>query len=255
MGSDRGTGYSFTEDPREIFAQFFGRGTNPFDEFMEVGPSGMSNGYKFLPTMGGLGGLGGFKLRSGSQSTHKHQDAPVEYKLSLSLEELYSGCSKKMKISRQVVTPYHDITREDKVVVVDVKPGWKAGTKITFPKEGDQAIGKIPSDVIFVVGEKQHQHFERDGNNLIHKAKVTLKNALCGGYTIALPLIEGGSIKKTLDGVIHPGTIDIIRGHGMPISKQPGVRGDMLVSYDIIFPTNFTEKDKNKLGSILSFYQ
>lgn len=43
----------------------------------------------------------------------------------------------------------------------------------------------IPGDVVFVIGEKSHPVFERDGNNLIHKRRITLKEALTD-YTLEL---------------------------------------------------------------------
>lgn len=256
-GSCGGEGYSFTGDPRRLFAQFFGPGMNSFDDmlggggmFNVAGSSGMSpDGFMdFSHIMGGLGSSVG-------SHTPKRQDPPVEHTLNLSLEELYSGCTKKMKISRQVITPNHMTMKEDKFVTVHVKPGWKAGTKVTFPKEGDQTMDKIPSDVVFVIGEKKHQHFERDGNDLRHNVKVTLKNALCADFTVSIPTIQGGSITKKLDKVVSPETVDVLSGHGMPISKHPGKKGDMLVKYDILFPTNIREADKMKLAEILSNYQ
>lgn len=32
----------------------------------------------------------------------------------------------------------HTSSIKDKILTIDVKPGWKEGTKVTFPKEGDQ---------------------------------------------------------------------------------------------------------------------
>lgn len=32
----------------------------------------------------------------------------------------------------------HASTIKDKILTIDVQPGWKQGTKITFEKEGDQ---------------------------------------------------------------------------------------------------------------------
>ena len=40
---------------------------------------------------------------------------------------------------------------EDKVLTITVKPGWKSGTKVTFPKEGDQVPGRIPADIAFTI--------------------------------------------------------------------------------------------------------
>ena len=49
-----------------------------------------------------------------------------------------------MKISRRV---YNEATggyrQDDKVLTINVKKGWKAGTKVTFAKEGDQVPGKV----------------------------------------------------------------------------------------------------------------
>lgn len=38
----------------------------------------------------------------------------------------------------------HTSSIRDKILTIIVKPGWKAGTRITFPKEGDQGPNNIP---------------------------------------------------------------------------------------------------------------
>lgn len=49
--------------------------------------------------MGGMGGMGG---RSASGRAAPRKDPPIESTLNMTLEELYSGTTKKMKISRNV---------------------------------------------------------------------------------------------------------------------------------------------------------
>ncbi|CAN0002151.1 unnamed protein product, partial [Hapterophycus canaliculatus] len=61
---------------------------------------------------------------------------------------------------------------------VSVKPGWKKGTKITFPGEGDEGPGMLPADVVMVVAERPHQYFSREGNNLIYTSMLSLADAL-----------------------------------------------------------------------------
>lgn len=39
-------------------------------------------------------------------------------------------------------------------LTVAVKPGWKKGTKITFPGEGDEGPNVLPADVVLVVAER-----------------------------------------------------------------------------------------------------
>lgn len=73
------------------------------------------------------------------------QDAVVEKELYLTLEEIYRGCTKKMKITRRVLNDDgHTSSVRDKIVTLLVKPGWKEGTRITFPREGDQEPNNIP---------------------------------------------------------------------------------------------------------------
>ena len=47
--------------------------------------------------MGGMGGMGGTKRSRGPV-----KDAPIQRELPVSLEDLYSGCTKKLKITRKV---------------------------------------------------------------------------------------------------------------------------------------------------------
>jgi len=89
------------------------------------------------------------------------------------------GCTKRMKISRKIyrrVGTEDRITKEDKILTINVKPGWKAGTKITFAKEGDQLPNKIPADVVFVIKDKPHPTFKRDGSDIRYTAKISLRD-------------------------------------------------------------------------------
>ena len=93
------------------------------------------------------------------------------------MEEICSGITKKMKITRRVLNPDGHTTRaEDKVLAVEVKPGWKAGTKITFSREGDQKPNTIPADIVFIIRDKPHPVFTRDGSDLKFRAKISLRD-------------------------------------------------------------------------------
>ena len=38
----------------------------------------------------------------------------------------------------------HTSSIRDKILTITVKKGWKPGTKITFPQEGDQGPNNVP---------------------------------------------------------------------------------------------------------------
>lgn len=105
----------------------------------------------------------------------KTQDPPIEHDLYATLEEINKGCVKKMKISRRVIQPDGSAKKEDKYVSIAIKPGWKSGTKVTFQKEGDQSRGKIPADIVFLIRDKPHPLFKREGSDLRYTARLTLK--------------------------------------------------------------------------------
>lgn len=93
----------------------------------------------------------------------------------VTLDEINKGCVKKMKISKRVLQSDGSPKREDKYVSISVKPGWKAGTRVTFQKEGDQQRGKIPADIVFIIRDKPHAFFKRDGSDIRYTARLTLK--------------------------------------------------------------------------------
>merc|ERR1719203_2415225 len=121
--------------------------------------------------MGGMGAPGGRKRA-------------VMIDLNCSLEDLYNGALRKMKVRRKSVS----MKREPETILeINVQPGWKAGTKVTFAGAGDE-IGQSgeAQDVCFVVREKAHQLYTREGSNLLHHRKIDLVDALTGCEPILL---------------------------------------------------------------------
>ena len=134
---------------------------------------------------------------------------------------------------------------------IDVKPGWKSGTKITFPKEGDQNPGSIPADVVFILRDKPHSHFRREAADILYTAKIPLRDALCGGASVLAPTLDGRKIPISLDNVVKPSTKKKIKGEGLPLPKDPSKRGDLIVDFDIKFPDKIATNVKDILRDVL----
>jgi DnaJ-class molecular chaperone len=243
--------FSFHGDPHQTFSQFFGKDTNPFDMFFNFNNLGAETQQQKQPNYGG-----GMEfepsyafVNNTPRAKPKKQDPPIEHDLNVTLEEVLKGCTKKMKINRRVIGPGGE-RKEDKVLTVNVKPGWKAGTKITFPREGDQNPSTIPSDIVFIIKDKPHKIFTRDGVDLKYKAKISLKDALCG-CQLSVPTLDGDNINLRINDVVSPSLVRRISGKGLPYPKDPTKRGDLIVHFDVVFPVSLTETNKRKLADIL----
>ncbi|XP_017312587.1 dnaJ homolog subfamily B member 1b [Ictalurus punctatus] len=246
-GGGPGFTYTFQGDPHAMFTEFFG-GRNPFEHIFSHSMSG--NDYMDVDEPFASFGMGGGHPFGGR--IKKKQDPPVTHELRVSLEEVFSGCTKKMKISRHRLNPDGHSTRtEEKILTVEVKKGWKEGTKITFPKEGDQMPNNIPADVIFIVKDKPHPVFKRDGSDIIYPAKISLKEALCG-CTVKAPTLDKRTVSLSLqDDIIRPGMKRRITGEGLPLPKSPERRGDLIIEFEVKFPERLTRDAKDTIAQVL----
>jgi DnaJ family protein B protein 13 len=219
-------GYTFHGDANKVFRDFFG-GDNPFQEFYDRVDGDMSMGF------GGLNGRGA-----------KRQDPPIERELALSLEEVYHGSTKKMKISRRVMNE-DGLTSSirDKILTINVKKGWRPGTRITFLQEGDQGPNNIPADIVFVVKDKPHPRFRRDGVNLIHTTTISLNRALIG-CTVEICTLDDRILNIPITDIVHPGYTKTVPSEGMPLVNEPDKKGDLVIEFNIVFPHTLSPDKK-----------
>ncbi|XP_054778754.1 uncharacterized protein LOC129286760 isoform X2 [Prosopis cineraria] len=186
-----------------------------------------------------------------SQSIARRKSQPVEMKLECTLEDLCFGSVKKIEITKDVIKHPGIIVQEEEILKIEVKPGWRKGTKVTFEGKGDEKPGYLPADIVFLIDEKDHPLFTRDGDNLEVRVEIPLVKALTG-CSIPVPLIEGETMAVSFeDTVIHPGYQKVIEGKGMPDPKQDGRRGDLHIKFLINFPTQLSDERKEEAASYL----
>ncbi|XP_023643995.1 dnaJ homolog subfamily B member 1 isoform X3 [Capsella rubella] len=138
----------------------------------------------------------------------------------------------------------------EEILKIDITPGWKKGTKITFPEKGNQEPGVTPADLIFVIDEKPHSVYKRDGNDLIVDKKVSLLEALTG-LTLSLTTLDGRNLTIPVLDIVKPGQEIVIPNEGMPISKEHSKRGDLIINFEICFPSRLTLEQKTDLKRVL----
>lgn len=125
-------------------------------------PGGMPGGMNGMPRSKGGRAPGGGRFAGGRRAPEPEVTV-VEKPLAVSLEELFNGTTKKLKIKRKT---YDQATgkqsTQDRILEVPIKKGLKAGSKIKFSDVGDQVEGGT-QDLHFIVSEVSPSqiHFAR----------------------------------------------------------------------------------------------
>jgi len=244
-GGQGGYHYQFEGDPMRMFQNMFG-GSGMFGDFMFTSNGGEASDGMFADPFHGFGMHSG---AAGGQRRVK-QDPTVQHDLPVTLEDICHGCTKKMKITRKIVGNDGTTRTEDKVLTINIKPGWKSGTKITFPKEGDQLPGRVPADIAFVIKDKPHPKFKREGADIRYVNKIPLRDALCG-VSLKIPTLDGNAIPFKTSNVVKPHSIERVSGQGLPNPKLGGRRGDLIVEFDVRFPDALSPAAKDLIMNAL----
>ncbi|CAF0909647.1 unnamed protein product [Adineta ricciae] len=170
----------------------------------------------------------------------KYKDPTTFYDLYVTLDEVLNGATRKLKVTRnRYKAELHTTVKDEKVLEIQIKPGWKEGTKITFENEGDEGDQyTIAGDIVFIIRDKPHPLFERSNSDIIFRVKVTLKQALLGTLLV-IPFLDSTKPSyqlRTYQEILTPQTEKRFPNEGLPYAKDTTKRGDLIVKFDILFP-------------------
>lgn len=252
-------GFGGFSDPKDIFAEFMrgggasmgGGGGDDMDDIFSgfggspFGGAGFGGGGS-RPSAGRSSGSG----FGGRRREPEPETTVVEKPLPVSLEDIFNGANKKLKVQRKTfdkLTGKQSV--EDKILSVPIKQGLKPGSKIKFSDMGDQVEGGV-QDLHFIVKEKPHPLFAREGDDIRHVVEIGLKEALTG-WSRKVSTIDGKQVNVANGGPTQPTFEERYPGLGMPKSKTPSQRGDFIVSVKIKYPTSLTPQQKQQLKEIL----
>ncbi|KAI8473561.1 MAG: hypothetical protein J3K34DRAFT_410493 [Monoraphidium minutum] len=151
--------------------------------------------------------------------------------LVLSLEELFTGCTKRLALGAAAPP-----------VAVPIAPGLRAGTVITLSTLTPAAPPPLPlppGGVTITVREALHSTYRRVGDDLLAIAAVPLVDALTGGR-LRLRRLDGRPFEFELpqDAVAQPGQVLSFKGEGMPCAADPARRGNLHVRLRVEFPSS-----------------
>jgi len=122
--------------------------------------------------------------------------------------------------------------------------------KIEFEHAADEHPDHSAGHVIFSVQTLLHERFIRKGHDLHYIQKISLLESLVG-FKTTVKHLDGHLVNLQSGGVTQHGDIQRIAKEGMPHHNVPSQRGDLFVKYEVVFPTQLTQHQKDAFDKIL----
>ncbi len=128
---------------------------------------------------------------------------------------------------------------------VRIPPGVDTGSRLRSTGNGEAGMaGGQAGDLYIVLSVKEHELFERQGEDLFCEIPIKFTLATLGG-TIEVPTLSGKASLK-IPTATQSGTTFRLRGKGMP-SLRGGTQGDQLVRVHVEVPTSLSGEQKKIL--------
>jgi DnaJ-class molecular chaperone len=117
------------------------------------------------------------------------------------------------------------LKKDNKKILLEVKPGTSVGTKITYSGESshDEAFEEAGDVVLELVEAEEDSVWTRDGDNMRATISISLRQALCGTIEIldGHPGFDGGLAARVPAGVQN-GSLVRVPGAGMTCTSGAG---------------------------------
>jgi molecular chaperone DnaJ len=140
------------------------------------------------------------------------------------------------------------IVKGEEVISIKIPAGVADGMQLSLSGKGNAGPrGGIPGDLIILVEEQPSEHFERDGQNLIHELFISLPDAALGN-TVEIPTLDGKARIKIEPGT-QSGKVLRLKGKGLPDINGYG-KGDLLVNINTWTPRNLSKEEKEILENL-----
>jgi len=138
--------------------------------------------------------------------------------------------------------------RGETTMEVDIPAGVAEGQFITLRNAGNVGPRKgPPGDVLVIIEEEPHSHFERHGNDLIYNLTLSFTQVALGDE-VEVPTITGSAKIQIAPGT-QSGKILRMRAKGIPHLQGNG-QGDQLVRVQVYTPIKLSDREKELLREL-----
>lgn len=156
-------------------------------------------------------------------------------------------CSGTGKIIREKCGVCHGSGKMKKRRKIHIKipPGIDDGSQLRVSGEGESGLrGGPPGDLYVVIRVKNHDFFEREGDDIYCEVPITFAQAALGDE-IEVPTLTG-KVKLKIPAGTQTNTYFRLKGHGVPRLRGIG-QGDQHVKAVVVTPTKLSDRQKELL--------
>ena len=130
----------------------------------------------------------------------------------------------------------------EETISIDIPAGVAGGMQLSMRGKGNAGSqGGANGDLLIHIEEKEHDHFTRDGENIIYDLFLNFADAALG-TKVEVPTLEGRVSIKVPAGT-QAGKIFRLKGKGLPVLQGYGT-GDQLININIWTPKDLNEEEK-----------
>lgn len=167
----------------------------------------------------------------------RDMEQPVE----ITLEEAYRGTSRLLQIGNRKLE-------------VKIPAGVDNGSRVRIAGEGEPGRnGGRAGDLYLIIKVREHDKYQRKGNDLYTRLPVSIYTLLLGGE------VTFDTLKGKLSLKIPPETPSgrefRLKGQGMPVLMRPGQYGDLYVKVEALLPQNLSEEEKRLFRQLAALRQ
>ena len=189
---------------------------------------------------------GQFNVRTNFQ--HIRSPDPINKRTSITLEQAYSGCIVEIEIER-ILETNQEIKKEIETMYINIPSGILHNETVTLHEKGNTIDSKL-GHINITVSVETHPEFIRQGQDIIMKKTISLKESLCG-FLVEFTYLNGKKLALNNNEnhtVIKPGYKKIIPGMGI---TREGRTGNFIIHFDVEFPNVLSEEIRTQIKGIL----
>lgn len=139
--------------------------------------------------------------------------------------------------------------KKRKKISVNIPAGIDNGQTIRLRGKGEPGKNGGPrGDILLTIYVKNHEFFQREGNDIYYKMKISMAEAALGAE-LEVPTLDG-NVKYTIEPGTQTGTRFRFRGKGVPYLNRSKSRGDQYVDVIVETPTNLTARQKELFSEL-----